>query len=285
MLATINAALPATIDRRPLSFLASEFFRRQPAFTSVAIFLAMLALPTAFAAFVDQRTLHGIDLWIKPLKFEAALFVYLLTLAWFAGWLCKGLTQRRWFRIYIYVVVSAILLEIAWIVGAAAFGTASHFNTSSAFMEVLYPFMGVGAVVLTSASLVFGVAIARNEATGLPPAFKASVVYGLILTFVLTLITAGYMSSTGSHLVGGNISDVEATPIFGWARDGGDLRVAHLFATHAMHALPIFGLVSIFVFGRESLLPLRIFTLAYIALVAFTFVQALMGLPFLPMIG
>lgn len=276
--------LSASSTRRSFD-LVGELYRREPLFAAAGFFMAALMIPTFAALLLETRTLAGVNLWEKPLKFQAALSLYLLTLAFFAAWLPAGTTGRGWYRIYSVVVVAAILGEIIWIGGAAALGVASHFNESTPLWTAVYAFMGVSAVTLTSASFIYGVMIHRNPATGLPPAFKAALVNGLVLTFVLTLAVAGYMSSTGSHLVGGNLSDAEAAPLFGWARDGGDFRVAHLFATHAMHFIPAFGLVSVLAFGRDNRLPVHLFSLALAALTAFVFVQALMGLPFLPMFG
>lgn len=140
--------------------------------------------------------------------------------------------------------------------------------------------MGGFAAFLTSASLVYGILIARAGGTSLSPAFRLSVVSGLVLTFVLTVVVAGAMSQFGGHWVGGNVSDAEALPLLGWARDGGDLRVAHFFATHAMQFIPVFGVVSAALFGGGDRRPVWAFIAAFTAFVAFTFVQALMGRPF-----
>ena len=277
-------AIPAPRARAGFD-LVGELYRREPLFAAAGFLMLALMVPTAAALLLDTRTLAGVNLWLKPLKFEAALASYLLTLAFFAAWLPAGVTAKRWYRVYSTVVVAAIVGEMIWIGGAAALGVGSHFNESSAIWAALYAFMGVSAVTLTSASVVYGVLIQRNPATGLSPAMKASVVNGLVLTFVLTLIVAGYMSSTGSHLVGGNLSDAEAAPIFGWARDGGDLRVAHFFATHAMQIIPAFGILSALGLGRMNRLPVDLFSLTLVALTIFTFVQALAGQPFLSAIG
>ena len=63
---------------------------------------------------------------------------------------------------------------------------------------------------------------------------------GLILTFVLTLIAAGTMSSMPGHLVGTPVTGARL-PIVGWSREVGDLRPAHFFATHALHVVPLAG--------------------------------------------
>jgi hypothetical protein len=146
--------------------------------------------------------------------------------------------------------------------------------------------MGVLAVVLTSAAPVYGILILRDRESRLDPVFRLSVGVGLIATFVLTVAVAGYMSGTGSHFVGGAHSDAGGLAPMGWARDGGDLRVAHFFATHAMHFIPVFGFIA------SRLLPagqgrVAVFAFAglFVGLVAYTFAEALSGRAFLAMLS
>jgi hypothetical protein len=187
------------------------------------------------------------------------------------------------YRTFSTIVVVSIALEIAWIGGAAATGTASHFNDTHPAMMAIYGVMGLLAVVLTSASLWQGLAIRSNRNTGLPPALHQALWLGLTMTLPLTLIVAGYMSSQTGHWVGGDLSDAQAAPLMGWARDGGDLRVAHFFATHAMHFVPAFGLaVTVFLPDRAAKTAVWMFAAAFIGFVAFAFLQALAGEPFLP---
>lgn len=261
--------------------LVDELFRREPWYAAAGFFLAAMMMPTLVAAALDARTLYGVNVWVKPLKFQASISLYLLTLAWFAAWLPAGTRQKRWYRVYSGVVLSAMLAEIVWIAHAAALGVPSHFNETSSLRSAVYAVMGVLAVVLTSASLVYGLLILRSERVTLAPAVRLSIVSGLILTFVLTLAAAGYMSTNGSHWVGGNMSDTESLPITGWARDGGDLRVAHFFATHAMQFIPAFGMLSAALFGERNRKPVWLFAGAYLLLVVFVLVQALMGEPFM----
>ncbi len=51
-------------------------------------------------------------------------------MSFYARWLPAGTLGRRWYRVYAAAVVAAMGIEMAWITGAAALGTASHFNTS-----------------------------------------------------------------------------------------------------------------------------------------------------------
>lgn len=281
-----------TIDPLPMSRHWSSFAkgelaamrRDEPLLTSAGLFLLLLMLPTAFALAVDERLLHGVAIWLKPLKFQFSLGTYLLTLAFFARFLPDGLRARRSYRLYAASVVAAILAEMAWIGGAAALGTASHFNGAAVGMA-LYAVMGVLALWLTSASAVFAWQIGRSGKLADRPALKEGIVIGLALVLPLTAVTAGYMSSTGSHLVGGLGSDAGGLALMGWAREAGDMRVAHFFATHAMHFLPLAALAATLFSGRKAVGLVRLAALAYVGLVAFTFLQALAGRPFLAFIG
>ncbi|KJV10327.1 hypothetical protein VZ95_05735 [Elstera litoralis] len=65
----------------------------------------------------------------------------------------------------------------------------------------------------------------------------------MILGGVLGGITGIWMGGQPGHWVGGIASDAGGLPIVGWARDGGDLRVAHFFGLHLMQALPLLALL------------------------------------------
>ncbi|MEX0346121.1 MAG: hypothetical protein AB3N20_14445 [Rhizobiaceae bacterium] len=259
----------------------AEFFRRDPVLAGGAMFMALLIIPTFSAMLIETRELSGRNVWAKPLKFELALAVYLATLAWFAAWLPEKFRTGRWFRIYIWIIVACCVVEMVWIGGAAAAGTASHFNNTNTFMAAVYPVMGVLAVTLTSASVVFAIHIHPNKTSGLAPAFKLSVVLGLILTFVLTVLVAGYIASQPGHAIGVVESERDGFPIFGWLRSGGDLRVAHFFSTHALHFLPVVGFMASSMRSQtKSMYAVWLAALLYLVFVAYTFVQAIMAQPF-----
>ncbi len=263
-------------------FGLAELFRREPYFAATACLMVIAMAPTLFAMAVDPRQFNGINIWDKPFKFEVALAVYLGTLALFAGWLPQGMTARRSYRIFSGIVCAAVIAEMVWIGGAAANGVASHFNNTSPLMSALYPVMGIIAITLTSASLVYGIAFLRNRDSMLDPAFRLSLGLGLVLTFVMTLVTTGYMVSGTGHWVGGNASDAEAVAFMGWARDGGDLRVAHFFATHALHFIPAAGFVAAATLKPDAArAAVWIGSIAYTVFIAFTLFQAVAGRPFL----
>jgi hypothetical protein len=272
---------PAPAAPRRGGFSMARLAADSPRYTPLAIVLALAVVPLFGALMLDARVFQGINVWIKPIKFHVALVVYLLTLAWFARFAAPEVTSRPWWRWHERAVVVAVVLELIWIVGAAALATGSHYNRSTQLMGAIYAFMGLAAILLTSASATLAVAIRRNRGSMLSPAVRAGLVWGLGLTLPLTLVTAGTLSAMGSHWVGGAGSDAGGLALMGWARDGGDLRVSHFFATHAMHVVPLAALGCARLLGREALMPVRAVGLAYAAFVAATFVQALMGRPFL----
>ena len=114
------------------------------------------------------------------------------------GGLCplaaEGTLGRRWHRLYVASVVSAMGAEIVWISGAAALDTSSHFNPTPIGMA-LYAAAGVLAVWFTSSTLVYGLLIARNRRPGFDPALRTGLALGLIPTFVLSVAFAGYMAT------------------------------------------------------------------------------------------
>ena len=264
-----------------INFYRWLVFEASPRYTRLAAYIAIAMLPLFVALAIDTRQFQGINVWIKPLKFHAALFIYLVTLAVFVRFASTEVTGRPWWRWHERAVVLAVVLELIWICAAASLGVASHFNESTPLWTAAYSLMGVGAIVLTSASATLAWAIHRHPAGDMSPAMRAGMVWGLSLTLPLTLVTAGTLSDMGSHWIGGTASDAGGLFLMGWSRDGGDLRVAHFFATHAMHALPLAALVCAKVFGKQSIMPIHFAALAYVGFVGVVFVQALMGQPFI----
>lgn len=233
---------------------------------AVTLMVALAALPLMAAYGLDDRLFQGDSIWLKPLKFHLALTVYTGTLAAFAMLLPEGrFGSRRW-RIYIGVVIAFILAELLWISGAAALGTASHFNVEGVW-SLIYGFMGVAAVTLTSLALAMGLVFWRHRAEPL----MLSIALGLILTFLLTVPIAGTMSSGTGHLVGTPVTGARF-PFFGWSAEVGDLRLPHFLATHAMHAVPLAGLTG----SRSAVWASAV---GFTALTLWCFVRALQGLP------
>lgn len=252
--------------------------------------LLVASIVTLALSFLDNRQFQGVSVWLKPFKFQLSTGVYLLTLALFMLWLPKEALRTKQARYVVWAAVISGLFEVAYITVQGSLGLASHYNLSSRFFANMYTLMGIGAVVLVSASLVLGILIARSQNYELPAPLKLAVVLGLILTFVIGTGFGGYLSAQrAGHWVGGVLSDSGGLPLVKWSRSGGDLRVAHFFGIHAMHFIPAFAF-ALHLAGTKQMAQMTqtravkavwIFAIAFTGFCTWTFVQALRGLPFL----
>jgi hypothetical protein len=238
---TMFVSAPAAGHLPRLSGASAHF---EPRLLCTGLAILALMVPTAFALALDPRTLNDIPIWIKPLKFQASVGVYLLTLAWFLAVLPEGVRRGRAVAVLVAVAVAASAFEIAYITLQAARGLASHYNVGDPFHGAMYTLMGIGAVTLTAMSPAVAVLLWRHRPARWSTAFWLSVVLGLVLTFVLGAGAGAVLSAGDGHWIGGVRSDAGGVPVFGWSRTGGDLRAAHFLGMHAMHVLPVVGLIA-----------------------------------------
>jgi len=267
--------------RLPLKNLFEPAYRGQPLLAIVGTFMLCAILPTALAMGLDERTLNGVSVWLKPLKFEASLAVHLLTLSWLMIFIPE--TERRGLivKALVAVILATALFEIAYIALQASTGEASHFNLTTRTTRLMYSLMGIAAVALLVATGCIGLLVLRHGDVHDPVAFAAGL--GLVLGSVLGATTGLYMGGQPGHWVGGSVSDANGLPIVGWSRTGGDLRVAHFVWLHAIQALPLTAWVFA---GRIT--AERGKTIVYItaillaAVTGIVFTQARLGLPLIP---
>ena len=250
--------------------------------------LLVVSLPTLLLTVIDVRTFQGVSVWLKPWKFQFSVATYLLTLALYMIWLPTVARQSRALRIAMWAAVLSGVFEVLYITWQAAWGQASHFNVGTPFHAAMYGLMGLGAVILSSASLVLGVVIWRSDAYAVSAPLKKAITQGLVLAFVLGSAFGAYLSAQpGGHWVGGALTDAGGVPLFHWSRSGGDLRVAHFFGLHALHFVPAFAVLLLMVCKSQRLAS-RLVTLFSVALAlgcTAVFFQARAGIPFLSVLG
>lgn len=246
---------------------------------TVALLVLLLAA-TLLVSLVDRRVLDGASVWAKPLKFELALALHFATLALIVSSL--GEPWRQSAGLWWVAVASAACtsFEVAYILVQAGRQQASHFNLATPFLTAMYRLMAAGAVVITVAAAVVGVAALLDGDARLGPATRLGVGLGLIGGTILTLVIAFRMGGALDHHVGLEPTGAPRLPLTGWSLAVGDRRVPHFFATHMMQALPLAGL------GLDWLLPRLAATIAVLALAAgwaaitlFFFHQANSGMP------
>ena len=208
-----------------------------------------LALPSALAWPFDDREIFGASLWDKPLRFDLALGVHLLTLWALLQLLPPARLASASMRRTLLVCTVCAVLEALYITLQAARGRASHFKVQTALEQFLYyGAMGPGAVLIVATTFIVGWQLWRHADPATAPGLRSGAALGLMLGSVATLLvaaplSAGLVDGLG-HWVGGVHSDRSGMPVFGWSRTGGDLRVSHFFAVHLMQALPLAGWIA-----------------------------------------
>ncbi|MEO0612541.1 MAG: hypothetical protein AAFY83_04410 [Pseudomonadota bacterium] len=219
-----------TADKQTRSVLMTAFF-----------IIGVLAV-VFVAALVDPRTLNGVNIWTKPLKFSIALVVHGFTLAILmqqltvkqrTGWLMGGVTAAYG---------AAIAFETAYITIQSMRGRASHYNNETILEQVLYGFMGFGAVLLVMLPMVIALLVWRQR--GQPwTGYRLGTVLGCLIGPILTIVYGFTLSFGNSHFVDAppGALDVPGLPFLGWSTQYADLRPAHFFALHMIQASPLTG--------------------------------------------
>ena len=238
--------------------------------------MALLAVISIVGSLIDHREVGGVNLWIKPLKFALSIGVYAVSLAW----LLELLGRPRFARVVSIVSVVGLMAEVVIIVGAAAFGLASHFNVSTPLHTALWAVMAFSIVVVWMVALVVAVVLFRVDLGD--PARSLAIRAGLIiavvgmgLAFLMTSPTAQQLSSfegiAGAHAVG--VADGgPGLPLLGWSTVAGDLRIPHFVGMHALQVLPLL-IVAIellarrFTRLRDSRVRLRLVLIAVVTYV------------------
>lgn len=219
----------------------AELFRREPVLMAFAAVLAAMMVPSFAGFLLDTRTFNGINVWIKPLKFQSSAALFLVTLALFWPFLDAEQRERKSVRFAAWFISICLLLEILYITYRASQAEASHFNRTSAINIALYAWMGVTILAATIMSGWIGWLILQARDKIASPGLRYAIGVGLLAGTILGSLTAVYMSAQTNHWVGGVATDSGGLAFFSWSRTGGDLRVAHFIGLHAMQGIPLIG--------------------------------------------
>ncbi|MEL7098744.1 MAG: hypothetical protein AAGM84_07945 [Pseudomonadota bacterium] len=249
--------------------------------TIVAIVLGALSITWGF---VDTRMVDGADVWMKPLKFSLSFALLFATIAVVETRLSAPLRDGWAMRIIAWVMAAAFLSEMAYMMYQGARAEGSHFNMSTPFNEFMYTVvMAAGAVALVACVGVIGWLVRRDQGANLGAATREGIWLGFLLSFVLTMIVATYLSMQSGHHIGLHPDGAATLPLVGWSGVTGDLRPAHFLSLHAMQVLPLLGLWLDRGTGVQSVRMVRIAALGYSGLTFAVFGQALLGLPLIPL--
>ena len=272
----------------------TRLWRTDPLLVGTGVFLAALAVPFGLGLLLDPRIITGAPAWLKPLKFAVSTAIYAFTLAWVFTYLPDWPRTRR---IVGAGTAAAFVLEVAMIGGQAWRGTTSHFNVATPFDAAVFGVMGLVIVMQTLLAVALAVALWRQPFAD--PALGWALRLGVIVT-VLGAFTGGLMTRptaaqmanarathqmplSGAHTVGAPDGG-PGLPLTGWSTRHGDVRVPHFIGLHAWQALPLFVVLVLRRGGDRTRTALAITAAgAYAAVFVGLLVQALRGLPVLPL--
>jgi len=226
--------------------LRRAFAWHRPLMTLAAA-MAALVLACAVGLLVDGRTLTGLPVWDKPLKFALSTLIYAVTWAWLISLVREHRPARTARRTSAAGTLAAVLLGVELVIIAlqAARGVTSHFNQTTALDSALYRIMAVSIVVVWLATMAATVQLFRvrglDRARALAlRAGAALALVGMALGFLMTSPTRAQIEAdsdiVGAHTVG--LPDGgPGLPLLGWSTVGGDLRIPHFVGLHAIHFL------------------------------------------------
>ncbi len=242
---------------------------------NLALFLLFLVLIP-----FDERTVTGINVWIKPAKFCASVGIYLWTVAWFLPHLRLPARLRAALG---WAVALTMLFEMVLLISQAARGTSSHFNFETGYDAAVFAAMGMLIAVNSLLAFLLLVLFVLR-----PGEIPRPYLWGIRLGFALLLLGSaqgGVMIGRGAHTVGAPDGGA-GLPFLSWSTEAGDLRSAHLVGLHGLQVLPLAG----FWLSRRRSWPLGrrlaallAFAAAYTLLGVLLFAQALAGRPLVPL--
>lgn len=197
----------------------------------------LIALP------FDHRRILGLNPWIKPMKFEVSIIVFLLTMAALLSALGRDGFKKtgRWRRARAWLGWGfgvAMMVEISIIALQSLRGVRSHMNVATALDASLFGVMG-GFIGFNTMLVAVLLVLYFLTKTGLPPAVVWGVRLGLVVLLAGSL-EGVLMVVHGAHVVGA-ADGGPGLPFVNWSTEHGDLRVAHFFALHALQTFALTG--------------------------------------------
>jgi hypothetical protein len=269
-----NSAVPRPVtgrSRRHLfSATVSELHRRERRLAWFGFGMLALLVPLVLAWGLDERTLRGANVWLKPMKFALSLGLFALATAWFVGHLMPAARRGRAVDGIVWVLIGSASFEFAYIALQAGLGRGSHYNVGDPTHALMYTLMGLGALALTATQPALAWLLLRHADPQRAPAYRLAVVIGLVLTFVLG-------ASVGGLLSGLQPPETAALPVVGWSLAGADLRPAHFMGIHAQQALPLVGLVVAGWTAATARRTVLAVTMVYVLLFVAALAWGLMG--------
>jgi hypothetical protein len=244
----------------------------------------LLAVPifAALAMFVPATMgTAAVNPWIKPIKFSMSFSTFASTISL----LLMALQIPRWqLTLVRRVIATSVGLEILSLAAQAwrsAYQLSGHSLLDTSLAQMTNSMVMINTGIVCWMLVLFCVNRVRTDWIDRP--MVSAIRYSIVI-FLAGNAIGGYMLARGSHTVG--VADGgPGLPFVNWSVIGGDLRIAHFIAIHAIQIVPLFAYI---LSQMAPILPVKYRRMAVGALaiavsvgVGATFVQAALGRPFL----
>jgi hypothetical protein len=228
--------------------------------TKSLFWLAMVCVVIAIALvplwILDSRTLLGVSVWEKPIKFFISVAIFSFTYSWLSSFLTRG---GRWIKLTGLVIAVSLAVEIVIILAMASIGDTSHFNMSSPTSIAIWSIMAtfISIVLFSTIFISWLILFQKQQEFNLKLALalgSLNTAVGMGLAYLMTWPTAtqlaDYQGIAGAHSVG--VEDGgPGLPFLGWSTVAGDLRVGHFFGLHSIQ-------VAALLLAASLLLPIAL---------------------------
>jgi hypothetical protein len=244
---------------------------------------------------IDDRILLYVPIWLKPFKFSVSSLIFIGSILYFL----KYIPNKKFIIVTNKIVSYGLMIELIIIYLQVFRGRMSHFNNQTIEDMILFQIMAITIVCVWLGFGVYAWKLFKTLEYADDIIFKGIQV-GALITF-LTMPFAFTMPQpsktqlqeiiknksqiglvVGSHTI--DEKDPSQTyPLTGWAKTGGDLRIAHFLGLHAIQILPI---LAFFLNGLHITISMQKWILRttgffYFLLVVVVLIQALKGIPIL----
>jgi hypothetical protein len=250
--------------------------KESPILHAIVLVHFVFALVCIVGITIDERTLAGISVWIKPLKFWISGGIYILTLAFFITKYPYSTKKKNVIR---NIVAWTLLLETGIIFYQAVRGVRSHYNQDSMFDGMLFAAMGILIGINVLIMIWLAVDAARLKLK-VAKSIQVAICFGWIVVIIGSWV-GGQMIGQMAHNV--SVADGgEGLPILNWSTVAGDLRVAHFLGLHGIQIIPLFAWILAKKWNtttRNKVIAVLLFGLLFSACIAYVFYQAKQGSP------
>lgn len=254
--------------------------KQSPILYSIVMIHVLFSVVSIIGLLVDERTLMGVNVWLKPLKFTISGAIYIFTVGYYTTLYPYSKLKRN---IINNIISWTLLIEIGIIVMQGARGVQSHYNQSNLLDGLLFAAMGIliAINVLMMVWFIF-------DTLRLKMKVERSIQWGILFGWIIIVVGSwigSQMINQMSHNVG--VADGgEGLPLVNWSTVAGDLRVAHFFGLHGLQLIPLFafGVCKLTnIAPKKRLLLVTIFAIVYAFFIGFVYYQAKQGMPLIRM--